>query len=105
MGNDLPRAETVPEKGRGHAGAVALLLVLGAVPWLSMLAGGERPAYKDSLYFFPARRLHLAPRTVAYRLERIETLLGYELDGDATVRLSAALLALRVSRQAGRTEA
>ena len=26
-----------------------------------------------------ARRLHLAPRTVAYRLERIETLLGHEL--------------------------
>lgn len=49
-----------------------------------------------------ARRLHLAPRTVAYRLERIETLLGHELDGDAIVRLSAALLALRVSRQAGR---
>jgi hypothetical protein len=52
-----------------------------------------------------ARRLHLAPRTVAYRLERIETLLGRKLDGDATVRLSAALLALRVSRQAGRTAA
>ena len=50
-----------------------------------------------------ARRLHLAPRTVAYRLERIETLLGHELDGDAAMRLSAALLALRVSRQAGRT--
>jgi len=49
-----------------------------------------------------ARRLHLAPRTVAYRLERIETLLGEKLDGDAAMRLSAALLALRVSRQAGR---
>jgi hypothetical protein len=51
-----------------------------------------------------ARRLHLAPRTVAYRLERIETLLGTDLDGDTAVRLSAALLALRVSRQAGRFE-
>ena len=50
-----------------------------------------------------ARRLHLAPRTVAYRLERIETLLGQELDGDVAMRLSAALLALRVSRQARRT--
>jgi hypothetical protein len=49
-----------------------------------------------------ARRLHLAPRTVAYRLARIETLLGQPLDGDAAVRLSAAVLALRVNRQAGR---
>jgi hypothetical protein len=49
-----------------------------------------------------ARRLHLAPRTVAYRLERIEALLGRKIDGDASVRLGAALLALRVSRQAGR---
>ena len=49
-----------------------------------------------------ARRLHLAPRTVAYRLERIETLLGHDLEGDAAMRLGAALLALRVSRQAGR---
>ncbi len=47
-----------------------------------------------------ARRLHLAPRTVAYRLERIHTLLGTELEGDVAMRLSAALLALRVSRQA-----
>ena len=47
-----------------------------------------------------ARRLHLAPRTVAYRLERIETLLGRELDGDVAMRLGAALLALRVNRQA-----
>jgi len=48
-----------------------------------------------------ARRLHLAPRTVAYRLERIETLLGQELDGEVTMRLGAALLALRVDRQVG----
>jgi hypothetical protein len=48
-----------------------------------------------------ARRLHLAPRTVAYRLERIESLLGRELEGDTVVRVSAALVALRVSRQAG----
>jgi hypothetical protein len=50
-----------------------------------------------------ARRLHLAPRTVAYRLERIETLLGHGLDGDVAMRLSTALLALRVTRQAGRS--
>lgn len=50
-----------------------------------------------------ARRLHLAPRTVAYRLERIQTLLGRDLDGDTAIRLSAALLALRVTRQAGRS--
>jgi hypothetical protein len=51
-----------------------------------------------------ARRLHLAPRTVAYRLERIETLLGEELDGDVAMRLGAAILALRVSRQAAQVE-
>jgi DNA-binding PucR family transcriptional regulator len=38
---------------------------------------------------------------VAYRLERIETLLGRSLDGEAAVRLGAALLALRVSRRVG----
>jgi len=48
-----------------------------------------------------ARQLHLAPRTVAYRLERIETLLGRELDGETAVRVGAALLALRVSRRVG----
>ena len=48
-----------------------------------------------------ARRLHLAPRTVAYRLERIESLLGEELEGDVTLRLGAALLALRVDRETG----
>ena len=48
-----------------------------------------------------ARRLHLAPRTGAYRLERIEALLGRSLDGEAAVRLGAALLALRVSRRVG----
>lgn len=49
-----------------------------------------------------ARRLHLAPRTVAYRLERIETLLGRAVEGDTAVRLGAALLARRVQHQAGR---
>ena len=49
-----------------------------------------------------ARRLHLATRTVAYRLERIETLLGSSLDGETSARVGAALLALRVTRQAGR---
>jgi hypothetical protein len=51
-----------------------------------------------------ARRLHLAPRTVAYRLERIESLLGRKLDGDVAMRLGAALLALRVRQKAGREE-
>jgi len=49
-----------------------------------------------------ARRLHLASRTVAYRLERIESLLGYGLDGEGSVRLAAALLALRVVRQSAK---
>ena len=44
-----------------------------------------------------ARRLHLATRTVAYRLEKIESLLGHPLDGDNGRRLSTALMgALRL---------
>jgi DNA-binding PucR family transcriptional regulator len=42
-----------------------------------------------------ARRLHLAPRTVAYRLERIEELLGRPIDGESRPRLSVALMAYR----------
>ena len=49
-----------------------------------------------------ARQLHLSPRTVTYRLERIEALLGRELGTEAGLRLSAAILALRAMRQAGR---
>ena len=45
-----------------------------------------------------ARRLHLSTRTVAYRLERIETLLGRPLEGDSIARLGAGLLALRLRR-------
>jgi DNA-binding PucR family transcriptional regulator len=45
-----------------------------------------------------ARRLHLSPRTVAYRLERIESLLGRSLDSEGSMRIAAALMALRVSR-------
>lgn len=40
-----------------------------------------------------ARALGVAPRTVTYRLQRIEGLLGRRLDGPATRRLAAALLA------------
>lgn len=43
-----------------------------------------------------ARRLHLGNRTVAYRLERIESLLGGRLDGTRRERLVVALLARRV---------
>ena len=50
------------------------------------------------------RQLHLAPRTVAYRLERIESLLGGPIEGAASVRIGAALLALSVLRQAGSGE-
>lgn len=42
-----------------------------------------------------ARRMHLASRTVAYRLERIEDLLGRPIDGEIRPRLSVALLAYR----------
>ena len=42
-----------------------------------------------------ARSLHLATRTVAYRLERIQEVLGGPLDATARPRLSVALLAYR----------
>jgi hypothetical protein len=41
-----------------------------------------------------ARRLGLAPRTVAYRLRRIEARLGVRLEGRDLLRLGAALFAL-----------
>ena len=47
-----------------------------------------------------ARRLSLATRTVAYRLDKIESLRGQGLDGDGGRRLSAALLVHRL-RSAG----
>jgi hypothetical protein len=40
-----------------------------------------------------ARRLHLASRTVAYRLERIGATIGRPIDDEARARLSVALLA------------
>ena len=43
-----------------------------------------------------ARDLHLATRTVAYRLEKIESLLGHPLDGENGRRLSSALMVLRL---------
>lgn len=43
-----------------------------------------------------ARRLHIANRTVAYRLERIVALLGHPLDGPSRQRLVVALLAHRI---------
>ena len=46
-----------------------------------------------------ARRLHLAPRTVAYRLQRVEDLLGHPLDSGATLRLSVALFAYQLERE------
>jgi hypothetical protein len=49
-----------------------------------------------------ARRMHLANRTVAYRLARIESLLGGPLDGPRRERLVIALLARRVLERATR---
>jgi DNA-binding PucR family transcriptional regulator len=43
-----------------------------------------------------ARRLHLANRTVAYRLEKIEALLGGPLDDASRRRLAVALLVRRL---------
>ncbi len=48
-----------------------------------------------------ARRLHLANRTVAYRLEKIETLLGGPLDGSSRRRVSVALLVRRLQGDEG----
>ena len=45
-----------------------------------------------------ARRLHLADRTVAYRLERAEQLLGHGFDGDDGRRLNVALTLRRLAR-------
>jgi hypothetical protein len=43
-----------------------------------------------------ARRLHLANRTVAYRLERIEALLGHPIGAESRQRLVVALIAHRI---------
>jgi DNA-binding PucR family transcriptional regulator len=45
-----------------------------------------------------ARRLRVAPRTVTYRLERIERLLGGRLDADRRLRLATVLFARRLLR-------
>jgi hypothetical protein len=42
-----------------------------------------------------ARRMHLASRTVAYRLERISDVMGRPMNGEDRARLSVALLAYR----------
>jgi hypothetical protein len=47
------------------------------------------------------RRLHLAPRTVAYRLERIGRLIGRPLDGPTLRRMSVAVFAYRIRREGG----
>jgi DNA-binding PucR family transcriptional regulator len=54
-----------------------------------------------------ARRLHLATRTVGYRLERIESLLGHPIDGERRRRLSTALVVhrLRSAQRASPVEA
>jgi DNA-binding PucR family transcriptional regulator len=43
-----------------------------------------------------ARRLHLADRTIAYRLERAEALLGHGFEGEAGRRLNVALTLWRL---------
>ena len=45
-----------------------------------------------------ARRLHLADRTVAYRLERAEQLLGHGFDGEPGRRMSVALTLRRLAK-------
>jgi hypothetical protein len=48
-----------------------------------------------------ARRLHLADRTVAYRLKRAEDLLGHGFDGEPGRRLNVALTLRRLQGQQG----
>jgi PucR C-terminal helix-turn-helix domain len=48
------------------------------------------------------RRMHLAPRTIAYRMERIEELLGHPLTGQHGMRLATALLSMAVLRAVDR---
>ncbi len=48
-----------------------------------------------------ARRLHLADRTVAYRLERAQDLLGHGFDGEAGRRLNVALTLRRLTGHHG----
>ena len=47
-----------------------------------------------------ARRLHLATRTVSYRMDRVVALLGHPLDGEARRRMSVALLIYRLRSSA-----
>ena len=49
-----------------------------------------------------ARRLHLADRTVAYRLERAEQLLGHGLDGEIGRRMNVALTLRRLTMATAR---
>jgi PucR C-terminal helix-turn-helix domain len=49
------------------------------------------------------RRLGVAPRTVAYRLERVERILGGRLDADRRLRLATALFARRLLEPAKRS--
>ena len=44
------------------------------------------------------RRLHLAARTIAYRLDRVAGLIGHPLDGPTCRRLTIALFAYRMGR-------
>jgi hypothetical protein len=46
-----------------------------------------------------ARRLHLADRTVAYRLQRAQDLLGHGFDGEAGRRLNVALTLRRLTER------
>lgn len=86
MGADPPLLEAAAaatlaplRAGRGGDRLVETLRVL-------LESGGNRRE--------AARRLGLAPRTVTYRLARIEELLGVRIAGPALVRLAAAIFAL-----------
>jgi DNA-binding PucR family transcriptional regulator len=46
-----------------------------------------------------ARRLHVAPRTVTYRLQRIRELRGSRSDADSMLRLAVAVFAYGLDRQ------
>ncbi|HYH28808.1 MAG TPA: helix-turn-helix domain-containing protein [Pseudonocardia sp.] len=72
--------------------ANALLAVLGRAGAAALVLRAPVPAYLESFgdMVSAARRLHVHPNTLRYRLRRIRELTGLDLD-DADTRLAAAL--------------
>ena len=111
----LPRSEVVPAASLGLERALlaepALLRAAVNRELGPLLESSRGSVLVDTLEAYlgerenvraAARRLGIAPRTVAYRLERIERLLGARLDADRRLRLATTLFARRVLGDAER---